>query len=413
MELLYASCCGLDVHKQSVTACLRWRDSEGRPQMQTRKFGTFTSQLEELADWLLQHQVEQAAMESTGSYWRPVWNILERKQVPLILANAQHIKNVPGRKTDVKDPEWISELLQYGLIPRSFVPHQHMRDLRDLTRMRSKVVQDHTRVVNRIQAVLEDANIKLASVVSDILGVSSRAMLQGLMEGRGPGELAQLAQGKMRSKLELLEQALQGHFRPEHGFLLRRMLMQSRFLENQEHALRRAIQNHLNEPERQAIALWDTIPGVNEPVAWTMAAEMGVEVTQFPDANHLASWGAFCPGNKVSGGKRLSGRTRKGNPWLRAGMCEAAWAASRTRHSYLSALFRRLASRKGEKRAIIAVAHSMLIIAYEMLRKNQPYRDLGENYLESLHPAKIANRLVRRLEHMGYEVSIAPSETRN
>jgi transposase len=359
-----------------------------------------------LANWLRQQQVEQVAMESTGSYWRPVWNELESKGLPLLLANAQHIKTVPGRKSDVKDPEWISDLLQHGLIKPSFVPDQKMRDLRDLTRMRSKVVSDHTRVVNRIQALLEDANIKLGNVVSDILGVSSRAMLQGLIEGRNPGELAELAQGRLRSKLEELQQALDGHFRPEHAFLLKRLLLQTHFLEQQERVLRREIVRRLDAQAQHAMALWDTIPGVNEAVAWVLVAEMGTRVEQFPDADHAASWTAICPGNNESGGKRRSGKTRKGDTWLRAALCEAAWAASRTKGTYLSALFRRIAARRGHKRAIVAVAHAILIIAYQMLKHNEPYRELGENYFDKINPEKTASRLIRRLQKMGYQVSI-------
>ncbi len=407
MQVLYSRCCGLDVHKASVTACCRWKSGTGEAEIEIRRFGTYTENLRALSKWLKGHEVEQVAMESTGSYWRPVWNQLESDGIPLLLANAHHIKNVPGRKTDVKDPEWISDLLMHGLIRPSFVPSQQMRDLRDLTRMRTKVVQDHTRVTNRIQAILEDANIKLGNVVSDVLGVSSRAMLQGLIEGRSPGELAQLAQGRLRSKLEELEQALEGNFRREHAFLLKRMLMQTRFLEQQEQALRREIVRRLDERAQHAIALWDTIPGVNEAVAWALVAEMGTRVEQYPDAHHAASWTAICPGNHMTGGKRRSGKTRKGDTWLRAALCEAAWAASRTKGTYLSALFRRIASRKGERRATVAVAHAILIIAYQMLKNDEPYRELGANYFDNLKPEKTANRLIRRLQNMGYEVSIS------
>jgi transposase len=409
MEVLYSQCCGLDVHKASVTACCRWLDRAGHPQKEIRRFGTYTSELLDLAQWLQQHQVEQVGMESTGSYWRPVWNVLESQGLRLLLANAQHIKNVPGRKTDTLDPEWISDLLMHGLIKPSFVPDQQMRDLRDLTRMRSKVVQDHTRVANRIQAVLEDANIKLGNVVSNILGMSSRAMLQGLIKGRPPGELAELALGKLRVKLEQLGKALEGHFRPEHGFLLQRMLMQTRFLEQQERALRRQIDRRLDTPARHAVALWDTIPGVNQAIAWVLAAEMGTRVEQFPDAHHAASWAAICPGNNESGGKRRSGKIRKGNPWLRAALCEAAWSASRSKGTYLAALYRRMAGRKGHKRAIVAVAHAILIIAYQMLKDNQPYRELGESYFDDIKPEKTVDRLVRRLQKMGYHVLIEKS----
>jgi transposase len=406
MQVLYSRCCGLDVHKNSVTACYRWKDQAGRTHTELRKFGTYTEDLRALAGWLQQHKVEQVAMESTGSYWRPVWNQLESQAIPLLLANAQHIKNVPGRKTDIQDPDWISDLLMHGLIQPSFVPQQSMRDLRDLTRMRTKMVQDHTRVVNRMQALLEDANIKLGNVVSDIMGLSSRAMLQGLMEGRSPAELADLAQGRLRSKLGELEKALEGKLRREHTFLLKRMLMQTRFLEQQEQALRREIMRRLDDQAQHAVALWDTIPGVNEAVAWALVAELGTHPEQFPDAHHAASWAAICPSNNESGGKRRSGKIRKGNPWLRAALCEAAWAASRTKHTYLSALYRRIAARKNHKRAIVAVAHAILITAYQMLKNNEPYRELGENYFDNIRPEKTADRLVRRLQRLGYQVSV-------
>lgn len=407
MEVLYSRCCGLDVHKASVTACCRWLEQGAGAQKEIRRFGTYTADLEELAQWLQRHQVQQIAMESTGTYWRPVWNILERRGLPLLLANAQHIKNVPGRKTDVKDPEWISDLLMHGLIKASFVPAQKMRDLRELTRMRSKVVQDHTRVVNRMQAILEDANIKLGNVVSDILGVSSRAMLEGLMQGRPPSELADLAQGRMRTKLEELEKALQGDLRPEHAFLLRRMLMQTRFLEQQEKAMRTQIVRHLDPPAQQAVTLWDTIPGVNQATAWVLAAELGTRAEQFRDAHHAASWAALCPGNRESAGKRLSGRTRKGNRWLRGALSEAAWAASRSKGTYLGALYRRMSARKGHHRAIVAVAHAILIIAYQLLQKNEPYRELGETYFDTIKPEKTLHRLVHRIEKLGYQVSVS------
>lgn len=353
-------------------------------------------------------------MESTGSYGRPVWNELESKGLPLMLANAHHIKTVPGRKADVKDPKWISDLLPHGLIKPRFVPDPKMRDLRDLTRMRSQVVHDHTRVVNRIQALLEDANIKLGNVVSDILGVSSRVMLQGLIAGRSPGELAELAQGRRRSKRQELQQALDGPFRREHAFLRKRLLMQTNFLEQQEQALRRENVRRLDDRARHAMALWETLPGVNEAVAWVLGAEMGTRVGRFRDAHHAASWTAICPGNNESGGKRRSGKTRKGDRWLRAALCEAAWAASRTKGTYLSALFRRIAARRGNKRAIVAVAHAMLIIAYQMLKNNQPYRELGENYFDNINPEKTASRLIRSLQSMGYQVSITKpaAETR-
>jgi transposase len=281
-----------------------------------------------------------------------------------------------------------------------------MRHLRDLTRTRTKIIQDHTRVVNRIEAVLEDTNIKLSSAVSDIMGVSAQAMLQALLNGeRNTAKLAELAQGRMRSKVPQLRDALEGNLQPHHEFVLKRLFMQSRFLQQQQRALSREIEHRLDEDMRQAIALWDTIPGVDENIATTMAAEMGIRTEQFADGSHLASWTAMCPGNHESAGKRKSGKTRKGNRWLRGALTQAAWAASHTKGTYLSALFRRISARRSAKRAIVAVGHSILVSFY-MWKNRHPYEEVGDAHLDKIKPEKTANRLLKRLAKLGYVVTL-------
>ena len=412
MQVLYPRCCGLDVHKRSITGCCLWFTNTRQRQEEKRQFGTQTAELRQLAAWLREHEVKHVVMEATGSYWRPVWNLLEMEGFEQTLANPQHMKAVPGRKTDTKDAQWSADLFQHGLIAPSFVPTQQMRHLRDLTRTRTKVIQDHTRVVNRIEAVLEDTNIKLSSVVSDIMGVSAQAMLQALLDGeRNTAKLAELAQGRMRSKVPQLTEALEGNLLPHHEFVLKRLFMQSRFLQQQQRAISREIEHRLDDEMRQAIALWDTIPGVDENIATTMAAEMGIRTEQFADGPHLASWTAMCPGNHESAGKRKSGKTRKGNRWLRGALTQAAWAASHTKGTYLSALFRRISARRGAKRAIVAIGHSILISAFYMWKNKEPYREVGDTYLDKIKPEKTANRLLKRLAKLGYLVTVTQVPT--
>lgn len=410
MEVLYQHCCGLDVHKQTLTACVVWRDESTQRQQAVREFPTHTEGLRQLAKWLKERGVQQVAMESTGEYWRPVWNLLEAEGFSQTLANAYHIQAVPGRKTDIKDAEWIAALNEHGLVPASFVPSERVRHLRDLTRMRTKVVQDHTRVVNRIQAVLEDANLKLAGVATDLCGVSAQAMLKGLLEGgQTPQQLAQLAQGRMRSKHDQLCLALDGRLTDHHRFLLRRLLLQAGFLDSQERMLSREIKRRLTAEEREAVRLWDTIPGVDQTTAWVLVAEIGTHSEQFPDARHLASWAALCPGNHQSAGKRKSGRTRKGNRWLRGALSQAAWAAKHSKGTYLSALFRRVAARRGRKRATIALAHSILISAYHMWKHKQAYVELGDDYLDRLNATRTVRNLSKRLKKLGFRVQQIPA----
>lgn len=407
MEVLYSRCCGLDVHKSSVTACALLRE-RGRARKERRRFTTMTEDLRHLAEWLTQLQVTHVAIESTGVYWKPVWNVLEGR-FTIILANAQHVKNVPGRKTDTKDSEWIAELLQHGLLRSSFVPPVIIRDLRDLTRARASLSQEVTRISSRIQKVLEDANIKLSSVASNTLGKSGRAMLEAIIDGQAdPEQLADLALGHLRKKIPELQLALTGSVREHHRFLLQRLLGQLRFVEN-EIAL---LDQHLEQIGQRepalaaAVARWTTIPGVDQVAAWSLAAEIGVDMEQFPTSAHLASWAGLCPGNCESAGKRLSGKTRKGSPWLGRMTCQCAWAAARTKHTYLSMQFRRLAAKRGNKRAIIAVAHSILVIAYSLQKNRCDYCDLGNDYFDRLNADGLRRYLVRRLEALGHKVTI-------
>jgi transposase len=409
MRIVYPCCGGVDVHKKQVTACRHWKDEAEQPHMDQATFGTFTRDLQSLGSWFTERGVQHVAMEATGPYWRPVWNVLESRGLALTLANPAHIRAIPGHKTDRRDARWLADLHQLGLVPPSFVPTGRQRRLRDLTRMRSKVVQDRCRVVTRLQSVLEDANIKLASVASDVRGVSSDAMLRGLIAGKAkPGELADLAIGKLREKIPDLELALEGNFTKHHAFQAQRLLMQERMLSQQETALARRIVQELDDRQKQVIALWDTIPGVNETVATILAAELGTRPEQFPDADHAASWVAICPGNHQSAGKQKSGKTRKGNRWLRVALVEAAWAAARSKETYLAALYARLVPRKGEKRALVAVAHSILVSAYHMLKTGRPYQDLGPDFFARQRPQHMANNLVKKLTALGYKVEISP-----
>jgi transposase len=408
MDVIYPRCCGLDIHKKTVVACLMMSEEGQQPIKTIRSFGTMTTDLLALADWLHTAGCTHVAMESTGVYWRPIYNLLEGL-FTLLVVNAQHMKAVPGRKTDVKDAEWIAELLRHGLLRGSFIPAKPQRQLRELTRHRTTLVQDRARVINRLQMVLEDANIKLASVVTDIRGVSARAMLEALIAGqRDVATLAELARGRLRTKRDQLAEALRGYFTSHHSFLLTEYLSQIDYLDEAIDRVSAAIDQHL-VAEQEAVALLDTIPGVSQRTAETLLAEIGTDMTRFPNAKHLASWAGMCPGNYNSGGKRLSGKTRKGNRWLRQALVEVAHVASRTRQTYLAAQYRRIAARRGKKRALIAVGHTILNLVYTLLTRKQPYQDLGATYFESLDQHRVEQRLVRRLERMGYRVSLQPS----
>lgn len=407
MEVLYTRCCGLDVHKRTVVACVIEPDDAGRPLKAIRTFGTMTPDLLELVDWLTAHQVTHVAMEATGSYWRPIYNLLEDDFTALVV-NAQHVKAVPGRKTDVRDCEWIAELLRHGLLRASFVPERPQRELRDLTRYRTSLVRERAAEVNRLQKTLEGANVKLASVASNVVGTSDRAMLEALAVGEGdPEALAQLAKGRLREKLPQLERALAGTVGPHHRFLIARQLAHIDFLDEAIAQVSDEVAARL-EAEEAAIQRLDTIPGVGRRTAEVLVAEVGVDVSRFPTAGHLASWAGMCPGNNESAGKRRTGKTRTGSPWLRSALVEAAQAAARTKQTYLGAQYRRLAARRGRKRAAVAVGHTILVIAYHLLQRGEDDAELGAHYFDDRDRQRVERRLVGRLERLGYKVALEP-----
>lgn len=409
MRVLYPRCCGLDVHKRFLTACVLIQEA-GKPARYRKRFQTVLRELQELKKWLQQQGVTHVVMESTGVYWKPVWNVLEGDFV-LVLANAQRVKALEGEKTDAKDSAWLADLLAHGLLRGSFVPGQEQRDSRDLTRLRTELVQDSNRVANRIQKVLEDANVKLASVASNALGVSGRDMLHALVAGeRDAAVLADLAQGLLRRKLAALQRALEGRVRPHHARLIGHLLEQGEFLERKIAEVEEEIREQLR-PFQEILQRLDGIPGVKERVAWTLLAELGVEMSRFGSPGRAAAWAGVCPGNHQSGGKRLSGRTRRGNRYLRRALTQAAWAASREKGSYLQAQFRRFLPRLGKKRTALAVAHTILTIAYHLIERKENYRDLGGDYFDRQDPERTTRRLVRRLERLGHHVILQPSPT--
>lgn len=422
MRVVFERCCGLDVHKASLAACALITE-KGRTKEETRRFGTMSADLRLLADWLKQKGIQHVAMESTGVYWKPVWNVLEGDGFQLLLANAREVKIVPGRKTDQRDCQWIADLYKHGLLRSSFVPPREVRDLRDLTRTRAILTQEHTAQCNRIQKVLEDGNIKLRSVASDVFGASGRAILQELIENeKDPEALAELAKGVLRKKIPQLRRALEGRVTAHHRSLISTHWKQLRFLETQISDLEKQIAERLGwtlqpmeelnlAPEsgalpslKEAVQLWMEIPGLGWISACSMAAELGANMNQFPSAAHAASWAALCPGNNESAGKRYSGKTRKGNAWLRRTLCEVAWAASHTKGTYFSAQFHRLAARRGKKRALVAVAHSVLVTAYHMLKNKRHYNELGADFFDQINRDKVRERLVGRLKKLGFEV---------
>lgn len=413
MDVVYERCCGLDVHKRTVVACVVISQAGGRPQKETRSFGTMTADLLALADWLEQRGVTHVAMESTGVFWKPIWNLLEDR-FALLLVNAQHIKQVPGRKTDARDCEWIADLLRHGLLRASFVPDRPQRELRELTRYRTRLVRERSTAVNRLQKTLEGANIKLASVATDIMGASGRQMLAAIIAGStDAATIADLAKRRLREKLPALTQALTGRVGDHQRFLLAQQLAHIDFLATSVEQVSAAIAARL-QAHAATIERLDSIPGVGRWTAEILLAELGTDMSRFPSARHLASWAARsagdgCPGNNESAGKRKSGRTRKGNPWRRTALVEAAQAAGRTKHSYLGAQYRRLAARRGAKRAAVAVGHSMLGIVYHLLTRETEYEDLGVHYFDERQRQAVERRLVRRLEALGYKVTLEPA----
>jgi transposase len=454
MEIVHRCCCGLDVHKKMIVACLIVLDAAGQRQKETRVFGSMTKDLLALADWLSAAGCTHVALESTGVFWKPIFNVLEG-QFEVILANAQHLKAVPGHKTDIKDAAWIADLLQHGLLRPSFIPPAAQRELRELTRYRSTLVAERARLVNRVHKLLEDTNLKLTAVLTDITGLSARAILSALLAGEtDPQTLASLARGKLRKKREQLAQALQGHLQSQHRFLLPTQLAHLDFLDEQVAHCDAEIHHHINPPDAapadtdvspndpcaeapadstpllapspaalveeggaeptastppsfaEALVLLDTIPGVNRRLAEIFLAEVGTDMSRFPDAHHLASWVGICPGNHQSAGKHLSGKTRKGDRWLRQALIEAAYGAMRTKDTYLSAQGKRLGVRRGKRRAVVAIGHSLLVIVYHVLKRKQPYQDLGSTYFDERDRTMVTRQSVRRLEQLGYTVTL-------
>lgn len=401
MKVVYERCCGLDVHKKTVVACAITPEGQ-----EVRTFGTMTNDLLQLADWLAGKGVTHVAMESTGVYWKPVYNLLEGLGMTLLVVNAHHIKAVPGRKTDVKDAEWIADLLRHGLVRGSHIPDRPQRELQELVRYRKGLIQQRAQVINRIQKVLEGANIKLSSVARDVVGVSGRAMLEAMVAGEGDAlTLASLARGRLRRKQGDLEEALRGLVGPHQRFLLQSQLRHLDFLDQEIVHLSEEIAQRMR-PFEDALQRLDTIPGVGRRAAEQVLAEIGPDIRRFPTAAHLASWARVCPGNNESAGKRKSGRTGSGNRWLREALLEAAWAAARSRHTYLSAQYHRLAARRGTKRAIVAVAHTILVIIHHLLEEDTVYRELGGNYFDERQREATVRRSVKRIERLGYTVTL-------
>jgi transposase len=403
MEVLYPRCAGLDVHKDTVVACVRCVTA---PKVhEVRTFGTTTRELLALSDWLDSSGCTHVAMEATGVYWKPVWHLLEG-HFELVLANAQHVRNVPGRKTDVNDAMWIADLLAHGLIRSSFVPPVRIQQLRDLTRTRKQLVREISQHSLRIQKVLETANIKLASVLSDVLGQSGRAMLNAIIAGEDdPERLADLAKGTARKKRSELVEALRGHVTAHHRTMLKLHLDLIAAIESAIEQVDTAVGKAL-APISHATDLLKTIPGISDVAAHVLIAEIGADMSRFPTAGHLVSWAGLCPRNDESAGKRRSTRVRKSGTWLKTTLVTAAWAAVRKKDSYLRSQFLRLKSRRGPKKAILAVAASMLTAAYHMLRDSVDYRDLGPRYFDRLNKIKAINRLIRRLHQLGCEVEV-------
>jgi len=429
MEQIYQRCCGIDIHKKILVACLIVLTADGHKHKEMRTFRTVTQELLQLLDWLQANNCTHVAMEATGVYWKPLFNLLEG-HVQLLVVNAQHIKAVPGRKTDVRDAEWIADLLQHGLLKASFIPPAAQRDLRELTRYRTTLVEERARIVNRLQKTLEDTNLKLGDVVTDILGKSARAILDALLAGQtDPVTLADLARGRLKAKRAELEQALVGTLKPHHRFMLREQLAHIDSLDEAIVRVGAEIAVHMRPLEQaeqretcaddavpenqkqaltwaQAIVLLCSIPGISQRAAEGILAEIGIEMNRFPSAKHLASWAGMSPGNRESAGKRLSGKTNKGSPWLRKLLWKPLTPAAHTKNTYLAAQYRRIAARRGAKKAMIAVGHTILVMIFHILNTQKGYEDLGGNYFDEHDRQATEQRLVRRLQKLGYEVEL-------
>lgn len=408
MEQLIERCAGLDVHKKTVAVCVRVPGPARDRVQHVRTFGTMTADLLALRDWLTAHQVTHVAMESTGVYWKPVYYVLE-EAFTCLLVNAAHMHNVPGRKTDVQDCIWIAQLLEHGLLRGSFVPPAPIRELRDLTRYRKVLIQERTRDAQRVHKVLEDAGIKLAAVATDILGVSGRAMLDALVQGTtDPEVLAELAKGRLRAKLPALQQALTGRFRRHHAFLVSELLAHLDYLEEAIARLSERIEEQLR-PFAEDLKRLDATPGVNQRVIEGVVAEIGLDMTRFPSDRHLTSWSGICPGQHDSAGKHTSGKTRKGNRWLRTTLTEAALAAIRVQDSWLAARYRRIMRHRGHKKAVVAVARTILVIIYHLLKDHVPYQEFGATYLDQRDREHATRRYVKQLERLGHRGILEPA----
>lgn len=409
MDVVYRCCAGVDVHKKSISVNLLRRGVAGKEDLdEVRTFATMTRNLLDFSEWLAEAGCTHVAMESTGVYWKPIYNILAAAGFEVLLVNAKHIKNVPGRKTDVQDCQWIGQLLAHGLLQGSFIPPEPIRDLRDLTRQRKQLVRQRASCIQRIQKVLEDTNIKLSSVASDVVGKSGWDMLKRIVAGESDAEkMADLARGRLKSKREQLVLALEGRVTDHHRFLLRQHMHHIEFLDTAIAEYDQRIEEQIR-PFGEYVPLLDTIPGINRTAAFAVIAELGANMDQFPDEHHLSSWAGICPGNNESAGKHRSGKTRHGSKWLRSLLVEIAWAASRTNGTYFSAQFKRLASRRGQKRALVAVAHSILVVVYHVMKHEVPYHELGDDFFERRNAPRLTNYYRRKLEKLGYEVSITP-----
>jgi transposase len=410
MDVEHERCAGLDVHKKTVVACVLRSTTGSDVESSVRTFGTMTEDLEALGRWLAECGCTHVAMEATGAYWKPVYNVLEeRGDLHLLVINAHHLRTVPGRKTDVKDAEWIATLLRHGLVRASFIPDRAQRELRELTRYRTALIRQRADEVNRLQKTLEGANIKLASVLTDLTGVSGQRILEALLDGQtDPAQLANLAHWRVQIKRHALEQAVVGRLSPVLRFVVQQQLRHLHDLDKQIAECDAAVEEQLH-PFVSELQQLRSVPGIGPRTAEVILAEVGVELERFPTANHLAAWAGMCPGNRQSGGKRQHAPTRKGSPWLRAALAEAAWAASRCKTGYLPALFRRISARRGRKRAIVAVGHSILVTAYYLLTRGALYEDLGETHFDQRDRTAVVRRSLHRLQALGYVVHLQPA----
>lgn len=409
MEAIFRCCAGFDVHSRTVAVCIRRMNDQGKVHAEVRTFETMTRNLLALSDWLRSEGVTHVAMESTGVFWKPIYNILEG-QFEMLLVNARHVQKVPGRKTDVKDCEWLAQLLQCGLLRGSYIPTRPQRDLRDLTRMRTQLTHEMASVANRIHKILEDTNIKLGLVATDVLGVSARKMIQALMDGETDTvKMADMARGRLRNKIGLLEQALVGKVTEHHRFLLKALMDHYTYLESQIERFNQRIEEAAR-PFEKAITALIPMPGFDLVSAQSVIAEIGPDMKPFPSAEDLSSWAKVCSGNNETGGKRKSGATGHGDRWLKTILVQVAWAASHTKGSYYQAQYRRLAARRKKKQAIVAVAHSILTTTYYILKYDRTYKDLGSDHFDRISRDKIRRYHVKRLQTLGYKVQLTETE---